>query len=281
MLGNADGNLPDGFAVLDVRDYSIAERWERERNGQKFMYDLWYQPRQNTLVSSEWGAPNTFLDGFDPADVAAGKYGRRLNFCDLERRAHVQTIDLGDEGLIPLEIRWQHDPDSAQGFVGATPSSTSAASTRERQPGGGEGDRHPQPGARGLVTGGRRSRPDHGPGALARRSRPVPVQLAARRPAPLRRLRPAQTGAALAGLPGRLLGRDGQTKAPGPLNGGPHMLQNSLDASASMSSNSLFSTSDNHFDPGISRWLTKLDRQPDGSHALDPGVTHCERMFAI
>jgi selenium-binding protein 1 len=37
------------------------------------MYDFWYQPRQNTLVSSEWGAPNPFKDGFNPADVAAGK----------------------------------------------------------------------------------------------------------------------------------------------------------------------------------------------------------------
>ena len=55
--------------------------------------------------------------------MAAGKYGRRLHFWDLEQRATVQTIDLGDDGLIPLEIRWQHDPDSAQGFVGATLSS--------------------------------------------------------------------------------------------------------------------------------------------------------------
>ena len=53
----------------------------------------------------------------------AGKYGRKLHFWDLEKRAKVQTIDLGDEGWIPLEIRWQHDPDSAQGFVGATLSS--------------------------------------------------------------------------------------------------------------------------------------------------------------
>ena len=115
MLGDADGNTPGGFAVLDARDFSIAERWEREPNGIEFMYDFWYQPRQNTLVSSEWGAPNTFLDGFNPADVAAGKYGRKLHFWDLEQRAKVQTIDLGDEGLIPLEIRWQHDPDSAAG----------------------------------------------------------------------------------------------------------------------------------------------------------------------
>ena len=88
------------------------------------MYDFWYQPRQNTLVSSEWGAPNTFQDGFNPADVAAGKYGRKLHFWDLEQRKQVQTLDLGDDGWIPLELRWQHDPDSAQGFVGVTLSST-------------------------------------------------------------------------------------------------------------------------------------------------------------
>ena len=36
----------------------------------------------------------------------------------------MQTLDLGDDGLIPLELRWQHSPDSLQGFVGATLSST-------------------------------------------------------------------------------------------------------------------------------------------------------------
>ena len=93
--------------MLDARDFSVVGRWDREKNGQEFMYDFWYQPRQNTLVSSEWGAPNTFLDGFNPADVVEGNYGRRLNFWDLERRALVESVDLGDEGLIPLEIRWQ------------------------------------------------------------------------------------------------------------------------------------------------------------------------------
>ena len=87
MLGDADGNAPGGFAVLDARDFIVAERWEREADGIEFMYDFWYQPRQNTLVSSEWGAPNTFQGGFNPADVAAGKYGRKLHFWDLEKRA--------------------------------------------------------------------------------------------------------------------------------------------------------------------------------------------------
>ena len=109
---------------LDARDFSIAGRWENEPGELEFIYDFWYQPRQNTLVSSEWGAPNTFKDGFDPADVAAGKYGRKLHFWDLEQRSQVQTLDLGDDGWIPLELRWQHDPDSLQGFVGVTLSST-------------------------------------------------------------------------------------------------------------------------------------------------------------
>ena len=54
------------------------------------MYDFWYQPRFNVLVSSEWAAPNTFEGGFQLEDVGAGKYGHRLHLWDLEqhRRTH-------------------------------------------------------------------------------------------------------------------------------------------------------------------------------------------------
>ena len=34
-----------------------------------------------------------------------------------------QTVDLGEKGLVPLEVRWLHDPDAEQGFVGAALSS--------------------------------------------------------------------------------------------------------------------------------------------------------------
>ncbi len=116
------------------------------------MYDFWYQPRQNTLVSSEWGAPNTFQDGFNPADVAAGKYGRRLHFWDLEQRVKVQTIDLGDDGLIPLEIRWQHNPDSTQGFVGATLSTNIIRFHAKRIVGDREGNQRRQRGIAGMAA---------------------------------------------------------------------------------------------------------------------------------
>lgn len=271
MLGDADGNLPGGLAVLDARDFSIAERWEREKADQQLMYDFWYQPRQNTMVSSEWAAPNTFMGGFDPADVGAGRYGRRLHFWDLERRAHVQTIDLGDDGLIPLEVRWQHDPDSAQGFVGATLSSNIIRFRRTKDQWSAEKvidvaseelDGWPLPGGvPGLITDLVLSLDDRNlflSNWLHGDLRHYDVSLPGR---PVLRSQVWLGG---------LLGRDGgHPRATEPLDGGPQMLQNSLDGQRLYVSNSLFSSWDDQFYPGFRGWITKLDRQPDGTYALD------------
>jgi len=73
------------------------------------LYDFWYQPRFNVLVSSEWAAPNTFEGGFQLDDVGAGKYGHRLHLWDLEQHRRTQSIDFGEQGLVPLEIRGFHD----------------------------------------------------------------------------------------------------------------------------------------------------------------------------
>jgi selenium-binding protein 1 len=76
------------------------------------------------MISSEWAAPNTFRGGFNLDDVKAGKYGSQLHFWDWSTRKLMQSIDLGAEGLIPLEVRFHHDPASAHGFVGAALSSS-------------------------------------------------------------------------------------------------------------------------------------------------------------
>jgi selenium-binding protein 1 len=86
-------------------------------------YDFWYQPRHDVMVSSEWAAPKTYQPGFDLEDVEAGKYGQRLHFWNWTDREVVQTIDLGEEGLIPLETRFFHSPESVHGYVGAALSS--------------------------------------------------------------------------------------------------------------------------------------------------------------
>ena len=60
--------------------------------------------------------------GFNPAEVPSA-YGDTLTFWDWRERRVVQTIKLGAEGLIPLELRFLHDPDQAHGYVGAALSS--------------------------------------------------------------------------------------------------------------------------------------------------------------
>jgi selenium-binding protein 1 len=121
MLGDADGDLPGGFLELND-DFEIEGRWdppgEIEMN-----YDYWYQPRNNVMISSEWAAPKTYYPGFDLEDVEAGKYGRRLHVWNWSEGTVEQTIDLGEEGLIPLEVRFLHSPVSTHGFVGAALSS--------------------------------------------------------------------------------------------------------------------------------------------------------------
>jgi selenium-binding protein 1 len=122
MLGNGAGEGPGGFLLLDDK-FDIAGHWEAGRDGMNFNYDFWYQPRHNVMVSSEWSAPNTVRSGFRLEDVKAGKYGRQLHFWDWKAKRIAQSIDLGDKGLIPLEVRFHHDPASTHGFVGAALSS--------------------------------------------------------------------------------------------------------------------------------------------------------------
>ena len=122
MLGDADGNAPGGFLLID-ESFEIKGRWEKDAAAMKFNYDFWYQPGINAMVSSEWAAPNTVAQGFKLEDVKAGKYGQQLHFWDWKERKIEQTVNLGEKGMIPLEVRFHHDPSSSHGFVGAALSS--------------------------------------------------------------------------------------------------------------------------------------------------------------
>jgi selenium-binding protein 1 len=123
MLGNEKGDAPGGFLLLNDK-FEVEGTWGASREGMHFNYDFWYQPRQNVMVSSEWGALNTVRPGFKLEDVKAGKYGHRLHFWDWSKGRLTQSIDLGEKGMLPLEVRFHHNPDSTHGFVGAALSST-------------------------------------------------------------------------------------------------------------------------------------------------------------
>jgi selenium-binding protein 1 len=69
------------------------------------------------MVSSEWGEPACFASGFNPEHVADGKYGSKIYIWDYQKHEIIQELDCG-KGSIPLEVRFLHDPNATEGFVG-------------------------------------------------------------------------------------------------------------------------------------------------------------------
>lgn len=118
-LGDGTGEAKGGFVLLDEQ-FNVKGSWTSELTA--YGYDYWYQPRHNIMVSSEFGAPGSFFKGFNPAE-ASTRYGSKLYFWDWEKRKLLKEIDLGADGLIPLEVRFAHDPNKSWGFVGAALSS--------------------------------------------------------------------------------------------------------------------------------------------------------------
>lgn len=272
MLGDAAGEGPGGFLLLDDK-FRIAGRWERNADGMRYNYDYWYQPRLNVMVSSEWGAPNTVSKGFKVEDVQAGKYGQRIHVWNWKERKLTQSIDLGDTGRIPLEVRFHHRPDSPHGFVGAALSSTmfhfhqDGAQWRADQviavePVETKGWPFPVP---GLITDLVLSLDDrwlyfsnwlHGDLRQYDVSDPA---------------HPKLTGQLWLG------GVIGKTTDPaaGEFGGGPQMLQLSLDGKRLYVSNSLFSPWDDQFYPGMKERGSQLLRvdcdTTSGGMKIDPG----------
>ena len=80
-------------------------------------YDFWWHLGYDTMITSEWGTPNMVETGVQPDLLLDGQYGHRLHFWDLRRRQHAQTVDLGKEHQIVLELRPAHDPTKTYGFV--------------------------------------------------------------------------------------------------------------------------------------------------------------------
>uniref|UniRef100_A0A672FM94 Methanethiol oxidase n=1 Tax=Salarias fasciatus TaxID=181472 RepID=A0A672FM94_SALFA len=117
-MGDPSGNGKGGFVLLDGETFEVIGNWEHPGEAAPFGYDFWYQPRHNVMISTEWGAPKALLDGFNPAHVEEGHYGSNLNVWDWTTHRKLQTIELGPDGAIPLEVRFLHDPDATEGYVG-------------------------------------------------------------------------------------------------------------------------------------------------------------------
>jgi selenium-binding protein 1 len=123
--GGPDGtDGPPGVFIMDCETFDVIGRWEIDRGSQDKHYDFWWNLPRDYMVTSEWGLPPQFENGVVPEDLLSNKYGHRIHFWDLRARKNVQTIDLGANHQMALEIRPAHDPVKEYGFLGVVVDTT-------------------------------------------------------------------------------------------------------------------------------------------------------------
>ena len=288
-LGGADGTEgPGGIALLDHTTFDVLRAWETDRGSQYLAYDAWWHLNQNTLISSEWGTPSMIEDGLVPELLLGQQYGHRLHFWDLAQGRNVQTVDLGAEHQMPLELRPSHDPDATWGFVGVVVSTAdlSASVWRWHR----DGDRWKVD--KVITIPAEPADPADLPPALQPFGAVPPLvtdidlsvddrmlyvscwgigelkQFDVSDPAAPREVGSVHLGG--------IVRRTAHPAAPGEaLAGGPQMVEVSRDGRRVYVTNSLYGAWDDQFFPaGVGAWMAKMDTDPAaGGMALD------ERFF--
>jgi selenium-binding protein 1 len=279
-LGSPSGDGPGGLFVLDHENFSIKGNWEADRGPQYLAYDFWWHLGHDTLITSEWGTPNMVEGGVNPE--LFGKYGHQLHVWDLRSRKHRQTLDLGAEQQMVLELRPSHDPNKTYGFVNTVVSLADLSSAiwtwyldngkwavrkiieipaepaaEDQLPPALKPFKAVAP----LVTDINLSLDDRflyvscwGTGEFRQYDVSDPFS-------------PKLTGSV------RLGGIVSQASHPkgGVLNGAPQMVELSRDGRRLYVSNSLYASWDAQFYPdGIRGWIAKLDADPNGGLSVDP-----------
>lgn len=117
-MGGPDGRSgPGGVLVLDHDTFNVVGRWELFRGPQYYAYDFWWNLPSGYMISSEWTVPECFENGFSLKCLQEGRYGNKIHVWDLAKRRHVYAVELGNEHRMVLEIRPFKDPTKLMGYV--------------------------------------------------------------------------------------------------------------------------------------------------------------------
>lgn len=291
-LGSANGNGaagdgPGGIFVLDHETFEVKGAWERDRGSQYLSYDFWWHLGHDTMITSEWGTPSMVTDGLNPELLLGGKYGNALHVWDLKRRKHKQTLELGSQYQMVLELRPAHNPANAYGFVGVVISLEDLSSSIWMWQATEKNGDGPWEVRKVIDIPAEPAEPDDLPPML-KDFKAVPplvtdinlslddqfLYVSCWGTGELRQYdvsdptNPKFTGSVHIG---GIVRRAAHPSQPGTaLNGGPQMVEVSRDGRRVYFTNSLYSPWDAQFYPdGIRGWMAKLDVRPDGGIDFD------------
>ncbi len=290
-LGGPSGDGPGGIFTLDHETFEVKGAWEKERGPQHLAYDFFWHLGHDTMITSEWGTPNMVKDGVNPELLLAGKYGHALHVWNLRTRKHEQTIDLGAEHQMVLELRPAHNPTRAYGFVGVVLSLADLSASiflwyLDREAKGGKGEWRA---TKVITIPAEPADPEQLPPLLKGFGAVPPLitdinlsvddrflYVSCWGTGELRQydvsdpFNPVHTGSVrIGGIVGRAAHPGSPTVAR---NGGPQMVEVSRDGRRVYITNSLYSPWDGQFYPdGIRGWMARLDAGRDGGIAADPG----------
>jgi methanethiol oxidase len=290
-LGSPSGDGPGGIFALDHDNFEPLGRWEVDRGTQYFGYDFAWHLGYDIAVTSEWGTPNMVENGVNPELLLGGKYGHNIHIWDLRKRRHLQSLDLGAEQQMVLELRPAHDPTKAYGFVGVVTSLKDLSSSiwLWHRPKGSNGGSNGKFEIKKVIEI---------PAEPAEASQLPPVLQGFKAVPPLLTdinlsvddrflyascwgtgemrqydvsdpFNPKLIGSVHVG---GIVRRASHPAKPGePLNGGPQMVEISRDGRRVYFTNSLYAAWDKQFYPdGIRGWMVKLDVAQNGGIQLDP-----------
>ena len=279
--GRAQRRGAGGIFLLDHDSFDVLGRWEVDRGPQYLAYDFWWHLGHDVAITSEWGTPSMVENGVNPDLLLAGGYGHAIHIWDLRKRRHLQTLDLGAEQQMVLELRPSHDPTKTYGFVGVVVSTKDLSAsiwTWYRDEKGWQIRKvievpaeptdpallppalKPFKAVPPLITDINLSLDDRflyvscwGTGEFQQYDVSDPFK-------------PKLTGSVRLG---GITSRAPHPKA-GPLNGGAQMVELSRDGRRVYLTNSLYSAWDAQFYPeGLRGWLTKIDADPNGGLSID------------
>ena len=282
-LGAPDGGGPGGVFTLDHDTFDLKGAWEADRGEQVLSYDFGWHFNHDTMITSEWGTPDMVESGVVPELLLGKQYGHQIHIWDYPARKIKQTLDIGDENQMVLELRPARDPRKAYGFAGVVTNVSNLSGSIWLWHKDDDGDNWnatkvieiPAEAADAedlppllqgfgavppIITDINLSLDDRflyvscwGTGEFRQYDVSDPFN-------------PKLT--ATVNL-GGIIRKAGHPKS-GELNGGPQMVEVSRDGERIYVTNSLYVAWDNQFYPdGVRGWAAKINASPDGGMALD------------